>query len=851
MNKVIKNNIMHQICFFAIGALMTCVSCIRVYAAECEHEPAALAMGVEQNTEEVTAETDGQTSEDIPIGEEPVETIEELIPDDAAEKATDQIVEAIPEIAEEQPAEIPPQETDDSFVVEKSNGEVSLEETVGEEAVVFIEPETGSECAVFAATTIPPTSSAAPAPDQTAQEFVERMYREVLNRESDPEGLQNWTNALLSGDSKASDIVLGFFGSDEYKNKKKSNEELVTDFYGAMLGREPDAAGYTDWKEKMDAGMTYYTLAAGFVGSTEFQNLCNQYQIQTGSVTSPFHRDDNYERTAFVGRLYNDCLGRNYDTQGLEDWCAAADNGSSAAGIAGGFVFSEEYKNKHTENDAYVEMLYHTFLGRSSDKAGKADWTDQLNYSHTRESVFNGFLFSPEFAEKSAKAGLAVGDAIVIPDNTPEWQYNVEVLRLCNEARAANGVHTKLTTRQDLWEDVAVVRAKELQTEYSHTRPDVSTWRTAYDDSGVGDASAELIGRNMNNAGALVNTWMSDPTQRAYVLSAASSFAAGYNPGGGGFFSGEFLAASRAKNEMLDVRLFGATPDDDTDDTDAINAAIQALGKGSYAGMDTVYIPSGRYMINGHEKRGVKPLSNTNIVMDASTVLKAIPNSSDGYEIIQIKRVDNVSVTGGQIIGERHEHNGTVGEYGHGIGIYASANVTISSVTARDCYGDGIYLGIAMAADRPCSDIYIRGCQISDNRRNNISIVQADNVTIDRCKLVNAYGKLPQCGICIEPNEVDGIYKPNNALAIRNTSVTQNRARVATYDHYGLMTVMFDNYKDRAVNRMMVNGCTIHGDLAVFSGNDIRVRNTTVNGTLFYRPAVMLDNVTYARILES
>ena len=145
--------------------------------------------------------------------------------------------------------------------------------------------------------------------------FVRRMYNVVLKRDPDPKGLSEWTTQLNNHEATAADIVYGFFWSDEYKKQKKSNEQIVTDCYNAMLDRGPDPTGKADWLSRLDVGMTPLAVCDGFVGSIEFRNLCSQYGITAGRLPISFARDENYERTYFVYRLYANCLGRTPDSR--------------------------------------------------------------------------------------------------------------------------------------------------------------------------------------------------------------------------------------------------------------------------------------------------------------------------------------------------------------------------------------------------------------------------------------------------------------------------------------------------------------------------------------------------------
>jgi hypothetical protein len=51
------------------------------------------------------------------------------------------------------------------------------------------------------------------------QQFVEQLYLNVLDRNSDTQGLANWTNMLDSGQLDRSDVVVGFSESTEFKLK--------------------------------------------------------------------------------------------------------------------------------------------------------------------------------------------------------------------------------------------------------------------------------------------------------------------------------------------------------------------------------------------------------------------------------------------------------------------------------------------------------------------------------------------------------------------------------------------------------------------------------------------------------
>ena len=399
-------------------------------------------------------------------------------------------------------------------------GVAAAEECGIGEAVSYVPAETQGQQVHPAANTQAPV--AGNADESGTRGFVTRMYRVVLGREPDPVGLEKWVAQLESGKFGAADLVLQFFNSIEYAGKKKTSAEIVTDCYNAMLGRDPDESGFENWKMRLDVGMTWDAVCRGFIGSREFLNLAASYNIRPGTIVLRNARDQNYERTAFVYRLYRDCLNRTPDVAGLENWCRSLGMGMDGTNVAKGFIFSREYKNTLPSNEAYVEMLYHTILGRNPDGAGKNSWMRKLDYTDTRERVLNQFMFSPEFAKKCAAAGINVGKAIYEPDKSAEWQANIQILALVNEERAKVGLDP-LNTREDLWERVAMVRAREIKQLFDkdHHRPDYSPWYTAYTDAGFPDSGmAENIAFGFRTAKSVMNAWMNSTGHRNNILTA-------------------------------------------------------------------------------------------------------------------------------------------------------------------------------------------------------------------------------------------------------------------------------------------------------------------------------------------
>ena len=234
--------------------------------------------------------------------------------------------------------------------------------------------------------------------------FVERCYTILLERPSDRGGRLSHLKALISGKTGAGQIVSGFVESGEFKRKEYSNSDGLEKLYQTMMNRASDAGGKANWLSYLDAGCTFSFVVKGFTSSGEFSRLCAKYYVKPGSVSVKYNRDVNGLVTKFVARCYNEALGRSADVGGLEAWCGQINSGRmSAAQVAAGFALSGEAQRKYPGNEQFVEMLYHLYMGRSSDAGGKKNWVNAIKAGMTRAAVCDGFGKSGEFKRIAAK----------------------------------------------------------------------------------------------------------------------------------------------------------------------------------------------------------------------------------------------------------------------------------------------------------------------------------------------------------------------------------------------------------------------------------------------------------------
>lgn len=133
----------------------------------------------------------------------------------------------------------------------------------------------------------------------------------------------------------------------------------------------------------------------------------------------------------FVTRLYDICLNREPDEEGLNGWAnKLANKEATGCSVAYGFVFSPEFINLDSTNSEFVTYMYDAFFGRVPDTEGFNYWVDYLDRGATRESVFCGFANSIEFNNLCSKYGVVRGFHIEGYDFNQVGLVNLFVERL-------------------------------------------------------------------------------------------------------------------------------------------------------------------------------------------------------------------------------------------------------------------------------------------------------------------------------------------------------------------------------------------------------------------------------------
>ena len=189
---------------------------------------------------------------------------------------------------------------------------------------------------------------------------VNDIYRDVLGRESDPSGLDYWTDIL--GQTSLNFVKANIANSAEAKATLLALYEETTG--NTLDPNGPEIAAYIDI---LETSSLEALVASGFAlpsASLESSSpLIAAALVEGGDLTIEQARLD-------VGTIYREVLGREGDEDGIEFWAGRAVE-TSVAEVKMAIANSPE-------GEARVNDIYLDVLGRESDPSGLDYWTDIL-----------------------------------------------------------------------------------------------------------------------------------------------------------------------------------------------------------------------------------------------------------------------------------------------------------------------------------------------------------------------------------------------------------------------------------------------------------------------------------------
>jgi len=304
-------------------------------------------------------------------------------------------------------------------------------------------------------------------------------------------------------------------------------------------------------------------------------------------------------------------------------------------------------------------------------------------------------------------------------------------------------------------------------------------------------------------------------------------------------------------------------PSDGTNPVKTNQNLQQAVDWAKAQGFGIVRFPAGHFMIGEYGNEiyysGLKLYGDTAYLFDPNTILEMTSNDKWNSCLLEVRNVQNVLITGGQLRGDRDTHiftprsdGATAHDEGHLICLEGkdTANVTIHSTIMRNASGDGVLIVGGTTPDPSVDNVDIINNDIGYNRRQGISLVGATNVRIEDNEIHHINGTAPQFGIDFEgPNRL------NENAVIRNNYFHHNRGGdIVNTD--GRNVLIENNVLEQGEGSSYVDGPLVYwkkGDMTV-RYNEITMTSMSVNnwnGIIMYSNTLPKTNPATTYIYEN
>ncbi len=295
--------------------------------------------------------------------------------------------------------------------------------------------------------------------------FIGRVYKAVMMRNADAGGAAHYRKRLNTGLSRLA-VVTGFVNSNEFQNRygSLSNGEFVELVYRNVMNRQADAGGYNYWLGRLDSGASSRAdMMLGFVESNEYINRIDKLErMRVLSLLITRHQYSDDELNAFVARVdaeqstysvMRELLASDkFKTRVMTGLTPASDD-TDGDGVIDGIEFIDGTNPELKDNDvdtndtAFVKQSYRDLMTEqwslsqvatdvaSLSSMSRAQWLDSLmgtddyvtNHTPVARLFFSAFLRRPDrnglrFWQGKLDGGMKIKDIANFFASSTEFQ---------------------------------------------------------------------------------------------------------------------------------------------------------------------------------------------------------------------------------------------------------------------------------------------------------------------------------------------------------------------------------------------------------------------------------------------
>ena len=225
--------------------------------------------------------------------------------------------------------------------------------------------------------------------------FVGNIYGIIFNREADEEGKNYWINQVLDENIGVLDLLNQILDQPEFEELNISNEEFINKNYELLLNREADQEGFEYWSGILGDNTSKnerLSLINEMAHSEEFMGEINNLGIlfkkyKQEPTVEPEKRSDLDE---FISDAYTYLLGRDYDYEGFNYWKNQLTSQSKGAiDLINEFIKLDEFKSRNLSDRQFISEIYQVLFNREADSDGLNYWISLYQKDKTSQRMVN------------------------------------------------------------------------------------------------------------------------------------------------------------------------------------------------------------------------------------------------------------------------------------------------------------------------------------------------------------------------------------------------------------------------------------------------------------------------------
>lgn len=148
---------------------------------------------------------------------------------------------------------------------------------------------------------------------------------------------------------------------------------------------------------------------------------------------------------------------------------------------------------------------------------------------------------------------------------------------------------------------------------------------------------------------------------------------------------------------------------------------------------------------------------NVQVIIESGVTVRSLgsahfPELKDALITIRNQRGVTITGYGAQLVMNEYSS----GEWRHVLNLLGVKDTVIAGVMVRGNGGDGVYVGNSNSGlENRNENVHLIDILSRNARRNSLSVITVDGLTVEGCAFVNTQGTAPQAGVDLEPNHAN------------------------------------------------------------------------------------------------